>query len=705
MAITIKYSGYTFEGSGENLLLLAPTSPPDMYEVWNPISEVLEWDTLTFGVKSDATGTKYIWTSLGEIYSTSSSEEYVIEDGDLMDYERGTPVQVYKDGGLIRTFYLDSITARRGGLFEFSCVSLVGLLDERYHKGGVYFGTAAEDIIDDIMDGAGYYIDADVAAITLYGWLPYDTARNNLAKVLFATGASLMKGDNGYPYFKFNQPTTSADVSANTFYDQDSSPVERFGTVQVIEHTFFNSASQTAEVLFDNRNSVAASNSLIIFDEPQASLNASGLTVSDSGANWAIVSGTGYLEGNAYIHIKRVINQATGVNASEVKEIAENGLISRLNSGNVLDRLVNYYGNAVTHQIATKHTSERAGSIISFPEISGRAVSGYVHTIDSVVSGFVKANMDVVTNWTPVGLGNQYSDYFILTAADLSGGTFTIPTAHRGKRALAVLFGGAQGGYGGMDGERGASAQWDTYSSGSINYARGYGGAGGSGGLGAPAGGGGRYLSAEITSLAASYAGSIGAGGAGGASCAYGEDFIEGDIGGDTVFAGFSTADGVVLEGPYINLIDGSVYGETGTAGTDGKAGGNGGDHLGSRNPGEAGEDYNTIWLGGAGGLAFRDGAHQGSGAGGGGAAYGSSAADVVQSTSDYEVATAGASATAPAQAGFYLGGNGGHGGGGGGGGAHYANGENFYTCGHGAAGGSGSVGGQGADGFILVYV
>lgn len=702
--ITIEYNGYTFEGAGDDLLLLAPTSPPDIYEVWNPISEVLEWDTLSFGVRSDATGTKYIWTVLGEIYSTDTNEEYVIDDGDLMNYERGTPVEVYKDGQLIRKFYLDSITARHGGIFEFSCVSFVGLLAERWHKGGIYFGDTTGDIIADIMGAATYTIDADVAAVTLYGWLPYDTARNNLARVLFATGASFMKDASGTPYIRFNQPQNSTDVSANTFYDRETSPVERFGTIRVVEHTFYNSSHETAKVLFDNTNDVAASNALIVFDEPIASLNAVGLTVSDSGANWAIVSGTGYLEGVPYIHIQRVIERATGITSSEEKEITDNALISRLNSGSVMDRLVNYYTNAVLYDIATKHTTERAGDIVVFPKLNGQSAAGYIRTIDSVVSGFVKSHLGTVINWTPVGLGNQYSEYFILTADDLSGGSFPIPAEHQGKPALVVLFGGAQGGAGGMDGEKGHSGTpvSDHVVSG------GTGGIGGQGGTGAPAGlGGGRYLMVDIPSLAASYAGSIGAGGQGGQNVPYGYDFIMGEYGGDTTFGSFTTADGTVLEGPYINMIDGSVYGEEGTAGTDGKAGGNGGDQPTTRTRGGAGGDgqnYNTVWLGGKGGAGFRDGDYRGSGGGGGGAAYGSSATDATQDPSDRNPATAGANATAPAQANFYRSGDGGHGGGGGGGSEYRYNGLSA-NYNNGAAGGAGSVGGQGADGFVLVYV
>ena len=700
--INIHYNGYIFNGTGDDdLLLLAPTTPPDIYEVWAPISEQLAWDTLSFGVKSDATGTKYIWTSLGQIYSTSSNEEYVIDDGDLMDYTRGTPVQVYDGGTLLREFYLDSITARRGNLFEFSCISAVGLLAERYHMGGVYFGVSAGTIIADIMDTMPSDIEADVSSTIMYGWLPYDTARANLSRVLFATGASLMKKADGSILIKYNQPTSSLDVTANTYYDMESSPVERYGSIRVVEHTFFDSTEQTEAVLFDNTNSVAADHALIVFEEPQASIRGDGITVNSYGANWAIVTGTGIVYGKAYIHIRRMLEQATGISSSEQKEVADNGLISRLNSATVLERMVNYYSAAVLHKISTVHTSEQAGSLVVFPEITGISKSGYVTVLDRTVSAITKASMDVVTDWTPTGLGNQYTEYFYITSAP--AGTISIPAAHQGKKALAVLFSGAQGGNGGHAGEKGHSGQPQS----SSVVSAGQGGIGGLGGAGGQAGGCGRYLMVDINSLASSYSGSIGAGGAGGAAVGYDEAENEGSIGGDTVLGTFTTADGVVPEGPYINLLDGTIYGERGNVGNAGKAGGNGGNQPATRVAGTAGtdgENYNTVWLGGKGGAGFRDGEYKGSGGGGGGAAYGASAADATQHPDDRNPATAGANAVAPAQAAFYRGGDGGNGGGGGGGSEYRYNGMSANYS-NGANGGSGSAGGQGADGFILVYV
>lgn len=708
--IEIRYNGHIFKGMGEELLLLKPTTPPDLYEVWDPISEELAWDTLTFGVTSYALGEQGVFTSLMEEYTTDSDEQYVVDSGNLMDYTRGDPVRVYKDGVFWREFYLDSIQQRHGGIFEFSCISAVGLLAERYHRGGVYFGSTVGAIVEEVMSGIEYEIAADVESLALYGWLPYDTARANLSRILFATGASLMKTAQGAPYIRFNQPGTAANVDGRTYYERGVQPVGKYGSIELVEHTFYNSTGQAEVVLFDNTNDVAASGSLIVFKDPVAAVRAQGLTVSEWGANWAIVSGTGILYGTPYVHIQRLLTAPTGLSSGEVKNISDNALVSRLNSGNVLQRLVAYYGGAEIYTLAIKQINERPGDLITFPAFSGSLERGYISASDARASSFTRADLEVVTNWTPTGLGNQYSEYFIITAD--SSGTITIPAAHRGKRALAVLFSGAEGGQGGFDGEDGGeSYSPDTdvsrWYEGPI-----YGGLGGEGGSGGAPGGCGRFLQIEIESLAASYSGHIGAGGAGGA---HGGE--RGTIGEDTVLDSWSTEEGYIPEGPYVNLLDGSIYGEPGTPGAAGKAGGKAGDFRNYRfenyDDGQTGENFNTIWRGGAGHAKIKKtttfGTAYSSGSGGGGAAYGNSgSAAYPDSDGRWSEAGAGANATAPAQASFYRGGDGGNGGGGGGGGGYEVYRQSSVTTWHfsaGGAGGLGSAGGQGAKGFILFYV
>ena len=371
MAIEIRYNGHIFKGKGEELLLLKPTTPPDVYEVWNPISEELAWDTLTFGVTSYALGEQGVFTSLMEEYTTSGDEQYVVDSGDLMDYTRGDPVHVYKDGVFFREFYLDAIQQQQGGIFEFSCISAVGLLAERFHRGGVYFGSTVGEIIAEVMSGIEYEIATDVEGLALYGWLPYDTARANLSRILFATGASLMKTSGGVPYIRFNQPGSASNVGGRTYYERSVQPVGKYGQIELVEHTFYNSTGQAEVVLFDNTNDVTASGSLIVFKDPVATVRAQGLTITEWGANWAVVSGTGILYGTPYVHIQRLLTASTGLASGEVKSVTDNALVSRLNSGNVLQRLVAYYGGAEIYTLAIKQEGERAGSLITFPALSG----------------------------------------------------------------------------------------------------------------------------------------------------------------------------------------------------------------------------------------------------------------------------------------------------------------------------------------------
>ena len=594
----------------------------------------------------------------------------------------------------------------RGGGWAFVCVSSMGIIGRQEHAGGVYSGTTAGALVSEIMGSLPYSIDGELAATTLYGWLPYaKDARDNLKQILFACGASVLKDGNGAPYFTYNLPTTLISKGINEVYMGSSrDKIAPATLVRLIEHTYYASGNVSPEILYEAAPGTVISNYKVIFDKPFHTLDSAGLTVEDYGDNWAVISGTGTLTGIPYIHVQRAKEKTTGATGeTAIVAVEEATLISSLNSEMALARLADYYAQSeeITAEVLT---DARPGSMLRIPDPNdfSKTVRGYIKNAVRTYSSTVRSALKLTQGWVPGNVGNAYDSYIIVRGSDLSNGAWSVPAELQGKRAMIVLFGGAQGGYGGMDGQRGGSGQ--PYSENVVS--RGYGGVGGAGGEGAPGGGPGKYLVIDIDALAASYAASIGTGGPGGLDCLYGEDFIAGELGGDTTLGSYSTADGVVLEGAYINLIDGTVYGEEGGSGTWGKAGGNAGDLLEANKKGgdgEAGEDYNSQYVGGLGGLGVRNGDFRASGGGGGGAAYGNSAEDCNQYTDAWNRATDGADAVAPAQAVFYTGGQGGHGGGGGGGSTYRYNGlsANYNNPG---LGGLGSVGGQGADGFFIVY-
>lgn len=675
----------------------------------------LSTDELTFTIRSrDAKNTPkdYLYDNTPEQLFDSNNqplEVYALNysGDDLADvrpyHDR---VELYHGNTLEGAYYIQSVERiGHGGGWTFTCVSAMGIIERQEHAGGIYTNETAGNIIAEIMGSLRYTIDGDLAATTVNNWLPYaKSARDNLKQVLFACGGSILKDSNGDPEITYNLPTTLTTKTVREVYAGSSRDKIAAATeVQLTEHTFRASVNVAPEIIYEAASGVSVSNYKVIFDKPYHTLTATGLTIDDSGANYAVISGTGTLTGIPYVHIQRVRSKSTGAGGEARIVAVDNAyLISQLNSDTALDRLAAFYAQS-SEISAEVLTDARPGSIIKIPDPNNfkKTVTGYVKNSTRTFSGTVKSALKLTQGWQPNNVGNSYDSYLIVQASDIVGGSWSVPAEIRGKRALITLFGGAYGGSGGYDGENGHSGR--TFSDSIVT--RGYGGAGGLGGAAGQPGGPGKYLVVNIASLANSYTASIGTGGAGGSHGDANTPPTAGSIGGDTTFGSYTTADGNVLEGSYFNLIDGDVYGELGDEGYAGADGGSGGDVLEVNkkgNAGTAGGDVLT-WTGGQGGAGFRDSPSYGSGGGGGGAAYGASAADCTQSATDRNPATNGANAVAPAQSDFYRGGAAGNGGGGGGGSEYRYNGwmANYTNPG---SGGLGSSGGQGADGFILVY-
>lgn len=671
------------------------------------------------------------------------NDEYVYDENDELIYVRTLNyatvdftqytkykdiVRLYSDNNvLLGKYYVEKVTAASGasGEITFTCVSIMGILDNMQTHGGIYPDPSspqtpvyAGDLIAELMGGYTYSIDGALSTSLVYGWIPAGTRRDALKQILFPLGASMLKDRNGDPEFTFIVPQTVEVIDTTFIGGELTENSEAAKHIELTEHTFYVSSSVDPEVIYENTGGTTADYDEIIFDEPYHTLIGTGITIHESGANYAIISGTGTLTGTPFLHIKKVLAADTGANSTNnVKIFNDAYLVSQLNSAGCLNRLVNYYGQTAEVSVDIKGGAQNPGALIQVvnPTDYKKKLSGYIKSIKRSFSKIIKASVKLTYNWTPKDVGNAFDSYLIITAADLVNGRWNVPTALVGKPALVVLFGGAQGGHGGYDGEAGQQS-WspDTETS---EWYKGplYGGEGGTGGSGGPGGGGGRYLIVNLASLASNYAVSIGEGGAGGA-----HNGGAGAVGGDTTLGNYSTNVGSLLEGfEYINLIDQTSYGQAGKSGTAGKAGGKAGDFISYGNrmyDGEAGEDYNSTWIGGAGGPHDHQETTYGrrfwSGSGGGGAAYGSNGHDAyVSLDSDgdksWSEAGPGADAVAPAKAGFYHGGDGGHGGGGGGGGAfelHRQTNFNTWHYSSGGAGGLGSPGGQGADGFILVY-
>lgn len=645
-------------------------------------SASLEIDTFSFDVQSD--------------------------DTSLTEFIRNTPLTFYHDGNQMGIFYVQTISRTSINTYHFTCTSTVGLLDETYHDGGIYTGETVREVCTDICKPLTCYVKSNIANIKLYGWLPIATRRENLAQVLFAVGATLKVDYNGAIRIEGLWGGQSSEITASEMYAGGSveyaTPVTE---VIVTEHAYSQSTTEVTELF----NGTTSAGDKITFDDPCYDLEATGFEITESGANYAIVTaGSGVLNGKKYTHVTRQIITPTNTrNRSLVKQSdntvkVENAtLVSLVNANAVAERLAEYYSHneRINNKIAIKR--EIPGDVVQITHPYGGEVTGCIESVDVTVSGRLAAQESVLVGYKPQDIAEQ--EYYDTVEVLTEDGNWKVPQDVTSIRI--VLVGGGQGGSSGCKGGDGKGNK------------------GGAGGIAGKGGSGGKvYIETLTVNQGQQFQFAIGKGGAGGAYAT--SESTDGKFGTSTTFGELSSNVGASSDVGFTDLTSQKQYATRGLEGKTGGSGGNGGDSS-TTLEGAKGESVD-VYVGGKGrGGITRTSSSTGEkasngGGGGGGAAYGNNGGDGVTGSlrwENYDMSNlkgyhwggyggnggkgADAIFSDYADMAYGRGGIGGNGGGGGGGaGICTAIGGSWGN--NPGAGGSGTNGGDGAPGCVLIY-
>lgn len=626
---------------------------------------------------------------------------------DLTTIPYGTPVEYYRNNALIARLYKSEISRVGLSTYRLSAVSAIGLLDKLPHSGGLYTGQTAGVVLADIIGGTfAYTVAPEVASIKVFGWLPMATRRDNLRQLLFAVGASVRKSADGAIKFVFLSASTPTEIDGEEIYTGGSVNYNTPATgVDVTEHGYYAFATDAVDTLFDNTDGTAADHQKVSFDGPHHDLTAAGITIHESGVNYAIVSGTGTLTGKAYTHLTKIVSRRIETTAAENIVTVENAtLVSAVNSGTTADRVLSYYSGAKTVSADIVAGSVNPGDAVTLEDAFGDATDGIMQSMNITISNTLKANTTIITGYTPIYHGNDYNNRVLLTGE----GTWTVPDGV--TKAKVVLIGSGAGGTRGANG--GAGGNTTLYFPGSGSKTAGPGSAG-IGGVGGSAGLGGKILEVDITlTPGTQIAYQAHPGGTAGQ-----EPGEAGTNGQDTVFGAYTSATGARVDTGYIDRMTGDILG---AKGTDGVAGGNGGTGASGGGTGGNGGDVQS-WKGGTGNegqsgtLHDPDGSYSIGGGGGGGAVYGSDGANAPTPTGGAEgKANAGNGANAVPHpengaVNYGTGGAGGNGGGGGGGAGQVSVSisgitSSFTWSASGGAAGIASVARNGSPGCAVIY-
>ena len=654
-----------------------------------------------------------------------SADGYVVSSRynyDIRNIPYGTPVRFYVDGRINGLFYCDNVERQGKNLFKINCMSAIGLMNRQRSKGGIYTGQRFDAVIAEIVGSEySYEIEPDVAELQVYGWLPYSTRRRNLHQLLVAYGVTITKSDTGGMLFTFLKAIDSKTIPSSRVFNGGSVAYgEPASRVEVLEHGYYYLSTAEYEVLYDTQAEVVE-NIIVTFDKPiyAPSLIAeegSSLTISSSGTNYAVVSGTGILKGKPYIHtVKRLVADNEKALTEKIVTVEEATLVTAANSENVLKRLSAYYFHATTVQNSIIVDGEMTGKRYSFENAFHEPTNAFLAKKSTMVSSFLRAECEWIQDYVPVAEGTSFNKRAILELTDTEQ-QWDIPDSVYAKdvpKIRCVLIGSGSDGASGEDGETGGYGNDNE------------GGPGGAGGKGGKGGAGGKVFSVTIDCTSLAF---IRYKNTDGNTVLYVADNI------------YSSANGNASSSGFVELFSGAVYALPGNDGVDGAAGGKGGCNppIGA-SPQKAANgndlEYNGVtYTGGKGGNMqavrakdYWDGYHENmtwrfGGNGGGGAAAGANGHDALDLVGGdgirehWPIGGNGADAVEPpATVEMYgQGGNGGNGGGGGGGASNHYWWNDVYTTliavwsqeesNIPGQGGKGSAGTAGYKGCLIIY-
>ena len=241
--------------------------------------ETLASDTLDFKIWAD-NGTADFYggfiTADDEIFTTSDDLIFnVITSEELTDFTPGDTVFYYNDNVLVNKFYLRDVKRVGKSLYDFSCVSAIGILDNTMHYGGIYTGEKLSTILPGILDPIDYDVDEMVGDIKVYGWLPYASKRENLQQITIATALSIKTKTDGTLHITALNSENKGTYGSNRTVVGGSVEVGTPCTaVEVMEHYF-----QEIEEEIILYNDTFLSTETILFPEPVHSLTITGGTI------------------------------------------------------------------------------------------------------------------------------------------------------------------------------------------------------------------------------------------------------------------------------------------------------------------------------------------------------------------------------------------------------------------------------------------
>lgn len=355
----------------------------------------------------------------------------------FLNFRKKQPLSIYEiingKKELIGLYFLDAWENTSTTLVELRCVDQIGLLDMLPYDGGIWLTPiSVSELIGQfsVDTGIQFQIDPDIENEQITGWIPICTYREALQQVCFAIGAyALTPRQAGFikiarlasEHGVVTQGIRSGIAKTGQLrvwqqrwrpaqweltreaYRFDASqigigsPITQRPFVSGIEMTAHNySLGDEEKDLFDGILPVGTHK--IVFSEPMHSLNVSGGTIDESGANHAFVTvaveGNVSLTGKVYVVSKNLFSKYIASNGNDDKEsiptIKDATLVNNANAAEVAKRIFDYYQIRLEKRMKLFAPEAAVGDEVFITVESDQEIRGYIERMEvNLAGGFI----------------------------------------------------------------------------------------------------------------------------------------------------------------------------------------------------------------------------------------------------------------------------------------------------------------------------
>jgi len=290
----------------------------------------------------------------------------------------------------------------------FDCTDLAGVMDQIACRGGLWTGAGipVEDLLQDWLEAASipYELDAALMGIPIIGWVPAGTLREAVQQVAFAVGASV---DTSRSWaLKITAMKIAASESAELTLTRAMKGAQQavrlrplVADVEVTAHTYL--PGTQARALLDD--TLGAGTYEVLFDRPMHSLAASGATIAESGANYAVLTvaapGAVTLAGQEYVdttQLYKVSNPGVTSSVRPALRVTSATLVHPGNMAAVAQRLYDYHAQRVVQKVRLYKPALEVGQVATIEALYGKEIRALCERLEIDLGRGMVADAELV---------------------------------------------------------------------------------------------------------------------------------------------------------------------------------------------------------------------------------------------------------------------------------------------------------------------